>query len=85
LWKYVKSANLDLEVALDRYGEAFALVDDFTPDSELTTEALAEAVRYRQPVYDLLYAILARRTGGIVLTMDDRLKDLLGRMGIDMV
>ena len=34
------------------------------------------------PVYDLLYAVLARRTGCTVLTMDERLKKLLGQMGI---
>jgi predicted nucleic acid-binding protein len=33
-------------------------------------------------VYDLLYAVLARRRGAAVLTLDTRLRDLLAEMGI---
>lgn len=82
LWKYVKAGGLEAETALERYEEAMVLIDDFTADAELATEALTEAVRYGHPVYDLLYAVLARRTGCTVLTLDERLKTLLGRMGI---
>ena len=84
-WKYVKAGSLEMETALERYEEGIALIDDFTPDWELATEALTEAVRYAHPVYDLLYVILARRTGCAVLTMDERLKTLLGQMGISTV
>jgi predicted nucleic acid-binding protein len=85
LWKYVKAGSIDLETALERYGEAIDLIDDFTVDRELATEALAEAVRYRHPVYDLIYAVLARRNGCALLTMDSRLKVLLVQMGIPTV
>jgi len=85
LWKYVKAGSLEAETALERYEEAIALIDDFTPDWELATEALTEAVRYAHPVYDLLYAVLARRTGCAVLTMDQRLKTLLGQMAVSTV
>ena len=53
LWKYVQTGTLGIEAALDRYAEAINLIDDFTPDLELTTEALAEAVRYGHPVYSV--------------------------------
>lgn len=82
LWRYVKGGSLQVETALERYEEAINLIDALTPDWELATEALTEAVRYRHPVYDLVYAILARRTGCAVLTMDERLGMLLGQMGI---
>jgi len=82
LWKYVQAGSLELETALERYEEAIHLVDDFTPDWELTTEAITEATRYRHPVYDLLYAILARRKGCAMLTMDQRLTALVDTMGI---
>jgi predicted nucleic acid-binding protein len=85
LWKYVQAGTLGIEAALDRYAEAINLIDDFTPDLELTTEALAEAVRYGHPVYDLLYAILARRTGCGILTLDRRLATLLGHIGIPSI
>ena len=82
LWKYVQAGNLDLETALERYEEAIHLIDDFTPDWELTTEAITEATRYGHPVYDLLYAILARRKGCAMVTMDRRLTALVDKMGL---
>lgn len=85
LWKYVKSDNLTLELALERYAEAIDLIDDFTPDWELTTEALTEATRYQHPVYDMLYVILARRSGCAILTMDRRLSTLVNNMGITTI
>ncbi len=85
LWKYVQAGSLELQTGLEHYEEAISLIDDFTPDSELTTEALAEATRYQHPVYDLLYAVLARRKGCAILTMDQRLTVLLGRMGINTI
>lgn len=85
LWKYVKAGSLEVDKALERFEETSNLIDDFTPDWELTTEALTEATRYRPPVYDLLYAVLARRTGCAVLTMDKRLRTLLGQMGIGAI
>ena len=85
LRKYVQAGTLGVEAALDRCAEAIDLIDDFTPDLELTTEALSEAVWYGHPVHDLLYATLARRTACGVLTLDQRLATLLGHMGIPSV
>ena len=82
LGKYVQAGTLELETALERYTEAIDLIDDFALDRELTMEALIEATRYRHPVYDLLYAVLARRRGCTVLTLDQRLVRLLGKLGI---
>ena len=82
LWQYVQASDLDAETALERLEEAIHLIDAFTPDWELTTEALTESARFEHPVYDLLYAVLARRTGCAVLTMDERLRRLLGQMGV---
>lgn len=85
LWKYIQAGTIPLETAIGRYEEAVTLVDDFTPDAELVTEALAEAARRSHPVYDLLYAVLARRHGCDVLTLDKRLIALLEGMEISVV
>jgi predicted nucleic acid-binding protein len=53
-----------------------------TADGELVTEAIAEACRRNHPVHDLLYAVLARRHGAAVLTLDARLSGLLAQMAI---
>ncbi len=85
LWKYVQAGTIPIETAIGRYEEAVSLVDDFTPDTELVTEALAEAARRGHPVYDLLYAVLARRHGCAIVTLDKRLKALLQGMDISVV
>ncbi|MDL1952047.1 type II toxin-antitoxin system VapC family toxin, partial [Acidobacteria bacterium ACD] len=54
-------------------------------DHELAVEALSEASRYGHPVYDLLYAVLARREGCKVLTFDRRLTSLLRELGISVI
>jgi predicted nucleic acid-binding protein len=44
---------------------------------------LIAAVRFDHPVYDALYAVLARRRGAAVLTLDRRLRSLLEKMRVD--
>jgi predicted nucleic acid-binding protein len=82
LWKYHRAGSLPLNETLERYQEAVGLVDETTSDRELVDEALSEAGRWGHPVYDLLYAVLARRVGGTVLTLDERLVGLLSKMGV---
>lgn len=80
LWKYVRFGDLDKETALSRLAEAIGLVDTFEADEQLIAEALITAVRYNHSVYDLLYAILARRHGCSVLTADKKLTKLMQQL-----
>ena len=84
LWKYINAGEITLDEALARYDEALALADSFVPDRTLGVEALAEAATKRHPVYDLLYVVLARRHGAIVLTLDARLSKIAAEMGIGL-
>lgn len=83
LWKYVRSEELTLDDAVERYEEAVALADVVHPASALTVQALTAAARHDHPVYDLLYATLARNHGCAVLTMDTRFAALLDAMGVE--
>jgi len=85
LWKYVRADDIDTQTALFRYEEAISLVDTFEADSELATEALASATKLDHPVYDMLYAVLARRYGCNVLTVDKRFGLLLNKMEIPLI
>jgi predicted nucleic acid-binding protein len=82
LWKYVRAGQLDREEAVARLEQALALVDELVEDSELAAEALVAAVSAGHPVYDLLYAVLARRHGCPVITTDRPLVRLLQAMGV---
>jgi predicted nucleic acid-binding protein len=84
MWKYVRIGALNTSAAIDRYQEAIGLIDTFAADKTLITEALSSASRYNHPVYDLLYAVLARRYGCSILSMDKRLIVLLKKIHIDL-
>lgn len=85
LWKYVRAGGMSEAEALERLREAKALVSSTVDDAELIEEALTAAVRFDHPVYDAVYAVLARRRSCAVVTMDGRLKALLTTMRVDSV
>ena len=83
LRKYAaKAGELSTDECSERLGEAELLVDEVFDDRELVLEALHQAVAHDHPVDDLLYAVLARRTGAAVLTLDRRLAALLDTLRI---
>jgi len=81
-WKYVSHDELSSEKALLALEESISLVDEFVPTASIAAEALSEAIRLSHPVYDLCYAITARRSAATVLTLDARLARLLDRLGV---
>jgi len=83
LWKYVQFGTLPLEEAKIRLEEAMNLVDSIVPSQVLVQEAVVAAALHGHPVYDMLYAVLARRQGATVLTTDGPFAALLQRMEID--
>lgn len=85
LWKLGSKGLLPAEVLAERWEMAMALPSRLCPDHELAVEALSEASRHGHPVYDLLYAVLARREGCRVLTFDRRLISLLRKLGIGVI
>jgi len=82
LWKYVTHGSMQGDEASEFLSEARNLIDLQIDDHELVAEALVAAVTYAHPVYDMLYAVLARRHGAPVITMDRRLASALEKMSI---
>lgn len=84
-WKYVKAGLMSPEQASECVEAALELVDEFVPLEENIAESFAEAARQGHPVYDLLYATLARRNVATLFTADKRLVSLCESMGISRV
>jgi len=82
LWKYVTAGQFSIEHAIERLAASLELVDQLQPPAELAKEVLREASARRHSVYDLFYVVLARREGATIVTIDARLKKLVGAMGI---
>ena len=81
-WKYTSFYNLDYEYCLESLDTAMLLIDVLYEAKDLVNEAFAESYRQEYPVYDLMYAVLAGRTGALLLTIGGRLKELCNDMGI---
>jgi predicted nucleic acid-binding protein len=81
LWKYVRAKELAL--AISRLEECLMLADTFVPGRELAQEALAAAGRHHFSVYDMTYAVLARRSAALVITMDRQFAHKLRDMKIE--
>lgn len=82
LWKYVSAKQLSLDEAAERLDAVLKLVDRYHPVAGLAQEVLREASARRHSVYDLCYAVLARREGAAVLTIDVRLRKLVATIGV---
>jgi predicted nucleic acid-binding protein len=83
LWKYVRAGSLALDQAITRFEEGMGLVDALVPERTLAPEALVAAANHKRSVYDMMYAILARRSGATVITMDRGFALILREMEID--
>ena len=82
LWKYTRAGFFGCQDAVERFETAVTLADRTVPDADLAQEALVAATANGHPVYDMLYAVLARRFGCTVCTMDRRLGEVLEKMGV---
>jgi len=83
LWKYVSHNQLSAEQAIERYQDICALPDQAISDQTLALEALSLASTYNHPVYDMIYAVLARRNACGVLSKDSKLAELLLSIGVN--
>ena len=76
LRKIARTDKDSRQKALSIYKETISMVDRFIPNDELFTEAMNESFRLGHPIYDMLFFVLARRTGGTLFTTDTRLQNL---------
>jgi predicted nucleic acid-binding protein len=85
LYRYFKAGELTESRALELYDIAVDLVDHLVGEQEFAREALATSSRYSHPVYDSLYAVLARRNSCPILTLDRRLVALLQQVQVEPI
>lgn len=74
-----------LEAVEDIMRDAIDLVDEFIAIEELLDEAFRESIRLDHSMYDMLYFVLARRTGGTLFTLDRQLMKLCEDNGVDCI
>jgi predicted nucleic acid-binding protein len=61
------------------------MVDEFVDLLSNSEESLVESMRSGHPAYDFFYLTLARRRGGILVTMNKKMNMLAVQNGIEIV
>ena len=84
LWKCFRARIVSHEESLQFTEDGISMIDDFTSGSELWKEALGEGIKYDHSVYDMFYAILARRNDAVLITNDNKLARIASKMKIEI-
>ena len=72
LWKYVRSNEMDLELARTAYSAMFNQIE-LVPDESLEMAPLELAAEYDHPAYDCFYLALSEQKSLPLITGDKRL------------
>lgn len=61
------------------------MIDDFFEVKELWKEALGEGIRNAHSIYDMCYAVLARRNDALIMTNDEQISSICKKLNIEVV
>jgi predicted nucleic acid-binding protein len=84
LWKYNKAKLINHEECIEYVESGINLIDDFIDLNDLWKESLGEGIKNNHSIYDMYYAILARRNEGTLITNDKELAAICKNMKIDI-
>jgi predicted nucleic acid-binding protein len=76
LWKYYKAKLISHNDCIEYVEEGIRLIDDFSDSKELWKESLGEGIKSNHSIYDMFYAVLARRNDAVLITNDGPLAEI---------
>ena len=83
LWKLHKAKLVEFDDCLQIAGDGINLIDDFFDSRDLWKEALGEGIKNGHSIYDMYYAILARRNEATLITKDGQLASICKKLKIE--
>lgn len=84
LWKYQKAGIFKHDECVQYTEAGVSLVDDFQDLNDLWKESQGEAIKNNHSVYDMFYAILARRNDAVLITSDKELAGICKKLKIQV-
>ena len=84
LWKYYKAKIISHNDCIQYVEEGIKLIDDFENAKNLWKEALGEGIKNKHSIYDMFYAILARRNDALLITNDGPLAEVCKKTKISV-
>ncbi|GHU50879.1 hypothetical protein FACS1894200_10630 [Spirochaetia bacterium] len=85
LWKYQRAKIFSEDECLLYIERGIKLIDNFVDSKDYWKEAFAEGVRNKHPVYDMFYAVVARRNEGVLITNDGDLAKICQQLSIGYI
>lgn len=83
LWKYYKAEIISHDDCIQYVEDGIDMIDDFIDGQELWKEALSEGIKNNHSVYDMYYAVLARRNDAVLITNDNMLAKISKELRIE--
>jgi predicted nucleic acid-binding protein len=85
LWRYYKAQKISHAECMQYVEDGIDMIDDFFEVKELWKEALGEGIRNAHSIYDMCYAVLARRNDALIMTNDEQLSSICKKLNIEVV
>jgi predicted nucleic acid-binding protein len=83
LWKYSTKDIYTPEECIQFIQDGLGFINNYINSKDIWKEAFGEAVKNKHPVYDMLYAVTARRNNALLITNDEDLSKICGKLGIE--
>lgn len=84
-WKYHRLGGLSIRDCEQRLEQTLSLPDDFVNEMDIFREAFKQSCTSSQAVYDMMYAIIARRNNATLLTIDKKRTQMAKRLSIVLI
>ena len=84
LWKYYKAGLIAYKDCIQYVQDGIDMIDDFPDAKALWKEALAEGIKNNHSIYDMYYAVVARRNDATLITNDEALAKVCEKLSIDI-
>ena len=84
LWKYYKAGLITHIDCIQYVQDGIDMIDDFIDARELWKESLAEGIKNSHSIYDMYYAVLARRNDATLITNDGPLARICEKLSIEI-
>ena len=84
VWEYYKSGLISHMECMQYVEDGIELIDDYFPSKELWKEALGEGIKNTHSIYDMYYAVLARRNDATLITNDSKLSLICNKLNIEV-
>jgi predicted nucleic acid-binding protein len=84
LWKYYKAKIITHDECIQFVDDGVNMIDNYFEAKDIWKEALAEGIKYTHSIYDMYYAVLARRNDGKLITNDKELAEIAKKLKIEV-